>query len=66
MATTATPSKLSTVERTLITQALSYYYKGTQRAISTSTEEDIKEIHRQKSNRIAALNAKLSNQELDL
>lgn len=66
MATTATPSKLSTAERMLITQSLSYYHKGTQRAINTSTEDEIKEHHKRKLIHIQALIAKLSSQELDI
>lgn len=67
MATSATPSKLSSAERTLITQGLDYYLKGTNRAITTSTNEpDIQEIHKQKALRISQLIAKLSSNELDL
>lgn len=66
MATTATPSKLTTAERTLLTQSLSYYYKGTQRAITMATDDEIKDFHTQKAHKIAALNNKLSSNELDL
>lgn len=66
MATTATPSKLTTAERTLLTQSLSYYYKGTQRAVTMATDGEIKDFHTRKAQAIANLNNKLSNNELDL
>lgn len=67
MATTATPSKLSTEERMLISNSLDYYLKGTNRAITMNEKyPEIKAIHQKQAARISQLLAKLSSIELDL
>lgn len=66
MATSATPSKLNTAERTLITQALNYFWKGTNRAITSATEPELKEFHTKKAREISNLTNKLNSGELDL
>lgn len=57
---------LTTDDRKLINQALSYYYKGTMRAVTSATEEEIKNHHQAKAHRILALNNRMNTTELDL
>lgn len=65
MATTP-PSKLTSEERKLIAQALGYAIKGSQRAVTTSTEDVLKNHHQSKVYQFQGLLNRFTTNELDL